>query len=88
LHPGCFWFAFCLQFIRTYVGEDDYNGGRIVVDVPAGVLSQSFLINITDDSIVECNETFSVVIETVSTCQVTIGNVNTSEVTKIDNDGM
>jgi len=37
---------------------------------------------------VECNETFSVIIETVSTCQVTIGNFNTTEVIITDNDGM
>ena len=66
---------------------EDYNGTRITVDVPAGVLSQPFTINVTDDSIVECNEMFRVIIEPVSTCEVAIGNLTTSEVTIIDNDG-
>jgi len=72
-----------------FIDEDayDYNGRRITVVVSAGVLSQSFLINITNDNIVECNETFSLTIESFSTCQVTIGNVNTTEVTIIDDDG-
>jgi len=72
-----------------FIDEDDYYGGRTTVSVPAGVLSRSFLIGITNDNIVECNETFRLIIENVSTsCQVTIGNINTSEVTIIDNDGM
>ena len=70
-----------------YVDMEDYNGTRITVDVPAGVLSQPFTINVTDDSIVECNEMFRVIIEPVSTCEVAIGNLTTSEVTIIDNDG-
>jgi len=70
----------------VFTDEDDYNGRNISVDVPAGVLSQSFLINITDDNILEFNETFSLTIESVSTCRVIIENVNTSEVIIIDND--
>ena len=66
--------------------DNDYNGGMITVDVPAGVLSQSFQINITDDDVVECNETFSLTIVSVSGCGNVIGYVNTSEVIIIDND--
>lgn len=66
---------------------EDYNETRISVDVPAGVLSQSFTIDITDDDIVECNEIFNVIIQSVGTCEVAFGNLTTSEVTIIDNDG-
>ena len=63
---------------------EDYN---VTVDVPAGVLSQSFTIDVTDDDIVECDEIFIVIIEPVATCEIAIGNLTTSEVTIIDNDG-
>ena len=66
---------------------DDYNGTRITVDVPAGVLTQSFTIDIIDDDVVECDEVFSVTIESVTTCGVTTGDVISSNVTIIDDDG-
>ena len=59
----------------------------MIITVPAGTLFQNFMINITDDDIVEYNETFSVFIENVSTCGVTIGNGNTTDIIIIDNDG-
>ena len=66
---------------------EDYNQTRITVDVPAGVLSQSFTIDVIDDDIVECDEMFNVMIEPVATCEVAIGNLATTEITIIDNDG-
>ena len=69
------------------VGMQDYNGTRITFDVPAGVLTQSFTINIIDNDVVECFEVFSVTIESVTTCGVTIGDIISSNVTIMDNDG-
>jgi len=65
----------------------DYNGVRITVDVPPGVLKQSFTIQIIDNDVVECDEVFSVTIESVTTCGVTTGDAITSNVTIIDDDG-
>jgi len=70
-----------------YTDDEDYHGANITVDVPAGTLSQSFVINIIDDDIIESNEILSITIESVSACGFTIGNINTSEITIIDNEG-
>ena len=59
----------------------------ITVDVPAGVLTQSFTIDIIDNDVVECDEVFSVTIESVTTCGVTTGDVINSNVTIMDDDG-
>ena len=72
--------------MHIYIDED-YDGEVITVDIPAGVSSQSFILNITNDDVVECNETFSITIESVSYCGVTIGNINTSEITIFASDG-
>ncbi|XP_065895682.1 sodium/calcium exchanger 1-like [Dysidea avara] len=74
-----------LQHIQCRSTED-YNGTRITVDVPAGVLTRSFAINIIDNDVVECDEVFSVTIESVITCGVTTGDVISSNVTIMDND--
>ena len=58
-----------------------------MVDVPAGVMIQSFMVAIVDDDIVECHETFIVTILSVAACGVTIGNNNRSEVRITDDDG-
>ena len=71
----------------VYIADEDYNATRITVDVPAGVSTQSFAINIIDNDKVECDEVFSVTIEPVTTCGVTTGDVVTSNVTIIDDDG-
>ena len=48
---------------------------------------QSFMINIIDDNIVECVESFSVVMTSVTTCGVTIADINnSSEVVITDDD--
>ena len=72
--------------MHTYI-DKDYNGEMITVDIPAGVLSQSFMINITDDDVVECNETFSLAIVSMFPCEVVTGNFNISKVIIIDTDG-
>ena len=44
-------------------------------------------MNIINDNIVEFNETFRLLLVSVSNCGVTIGSYNTSEVIIADNDG-
>ena len=48
---------------------------------------QPFTINIIDNDIVECNETFSVTMVSVTTCGVTIGSNRISEVMIRNDDG-
>ena len=48
---------------------------------------QSLAVNIIDNDIVECNEIFNVTIVSVTTCGVTIGSNNISEVMIRDDDG-
>ena len=48
---------------------------------------QPFTINIIDNRIIECNEIFNVTIVSVTTCGVTIGSNNISEVMITDDDG-
>ena len=59
----------------------------MMVNVIAGVMTQSFTVPIVDNNIVECNETFIVTILSVTTCGVTIGNNYRSEVRIADDDG-
>ena len=73
----------------TYVitGGDDYGSGPFNVTFPAGMTSNSFDIPITDDTIFEGNETFTVTIvsSTLST-QVMEGVGCVVTVTIIDDD--
>jgi len=51
-------------------------------------MSTSFTINITDDSIAECDETFTLTLSVPSSpCGVISGSVDTSEVMIRDDDG-
>ena len=50
-------------------------------------MRRSFTIDILDDNIVECIETFKVTISSVTTCGVTIGSVSDTEVRITDDDG-
>ncbi|XP_065895704.1 sodium/calcium exchanger 1-like [Dysidea avara] len=70
----------------TATDVEDYNGTNITVEVSAGVLTQSFTIDIIDNDVVECDEVFSVTIESVTTCGVTTGNCISSNVTIMDDD--
>ena len=79
-------FYFLQKFI-VYTDVEDYNGTNITVEVSAGVLTQSFTIDIIDNDVVECDEVFSVTIESVTTCGVTTGDVISSNVTIMDDDG-
>ena len=59
----------------------------MVITVPAGVMTHSFTISITDNDIVECVETFTVTMSSVTTCGVTIGSDSSTEVRITDDDG-
>ena len=59
----------------------------MMVNVAAGVMTQSFIVPIVYNNIVECNKTFIVTILSVATCGVTIGNNNRSEVRIADDNG-
>ena len=75
-----------LLYLLFSAGED-YNGSPITLNVPAGVIMESLAINIIENNTVECNETFNVTIVSVTTCGVTIGSNNISEVMITDDDG-
>ena len=69
-----------------YVGVEDYVGGMRTITVPAGMITQSFIVNITDDNIVECSESLNVTITSVTGSGVTIGNANNTKVIITDDD--
>ena len=71
--------------VLTLDGED-YNGSMEMFTIPPGVMTQSITISITDDNLVECVETFTVRIVSVTTCGVTVGSVNNALVRIIDDD--
>ena len=70
-----------------FIAGEDYNGSPITINVPGGVTMQMFTINIAENNIVECNETFNVIMMSVTTCGVTIGSNRISEVIIRDDDG-
>ena len=71
----------------SYIDKEDYDGAIQTIVIPAGVVMQTFTINIVDNNIVECNETFNVTMVSVTTCGVTIGSISNSEVMITDDDG-
>ena len=78
---------FHLTTVTVFAGED-FKQQVISVIIPPGVSTQLLTVNITDDNIVEYDETFRLVLVSVSNCGVIIGNYNNSEVIITDNDGM
>ena len=66
----------------------DFNEGIMSINVSAGVMSQSFMIYVFDDNIVECTKSFNITIVSASICTVAIGINNNSEIIITDNDGM
>lgn len=69
-----------------YLDTEDYDGGMRTVPIEAGLLEEMFMINIVDNSIVECSEAFNVRIVSVTGDGVIIGNDNNTEVVITDND--
>ena len=76
-----------IYVVLLYIAGEDYNGSPITVNISAGVTMQPLAINIIDNNIVECNETFNVTMVSVTTCGVTIGSISISEVMIRDDDG-
>ena len=60
----------------------------MMVNVSAGLPTQSFEMRTINSGTVECNETFNVMITSVTGCGVTIGNNSNSEVKIQDNKSM
>ena len=58
----------------------------MTINVTTGVVTQTFMINIINNNVVECVERFNVRITSVTTCGVTIGTNNMSEVVITDDD--
>ena len=71
--------------VLTLDGED-YSGIMRMITISPGVMTRSITISITDDNLVECVETFTVRILSVTTCGVTVGSVRNAEVRIIDDD--
>ena len=63
----------------SYIGADiDYNSGPYTVSFAAGITDTSFSVLITDDSILEGNETFYLIIDPSSLhddTNVDVGNL-------------
>lgn len=76
-----------MLFFMHFIDVQDYVGGMRAITIPPGVMTQSFIINVTDDNVVECSESFNVSIISVTGHGVTIGSVSNIEVILIDNDG-
>ena len=73
--------------IIDIVDTGDYDGMINTITIPPATLMQTFIINIFDNNLMECNETFIITMVSVTTCGVTIGNNNNSEVMIRDDDG-
>ena len=58
----------------------DYRINSTTDSVAAGEMSKSFTINIINDDITECNETFNLTLSFI-TCGVVSGKTDTTEVT-------
>ena len=73
------------MFLSCYVAGEDYTGGIMIINIAANVSTQLFNIPIINSNTVECNETFNVIIKSVTGCGVAIGNNHSSEVIIKDN---
>lgn len=70
---------------------EDYNGGTIAVEFPAGINRVTVLVSIKDDDIVELDETFTallVIPTTASTVGVVIMTPDSAMVTIQNDDGV
>lgn len=70
-----------------YVSDvEDYTGGLRTITIPAGLLYDTFTVDITDDDSVECSDMFDVGIVSVNGSRVVVGGANNTEVSIMDND--
>ena len=74
------------NYYYTVTGGKDY-GRKDSVNVQANSISRSFAINIKNDDVSECNESFKLILSIPdSTCGVVSGTNDTSRVLIRDND--
>ena len=66
------------------VGGNDYNPGPYNVSFPAGAINVSFNVTINNDAIAERNETFHLIIKDPLSDSVTLGEINQTVVTIVD----
>lgn len=74
-----------ITILVWFTDKKDYRSST-TVSIPANTISKSFIINIINDEVSECNESFKLMLST-SSCGVVIGSNNTSEVMIRDDDG-
>lgn len=74
-----------LHIMYISITGHDYNNVTNIT-VPAGKITYSLTINIFDDDIAECNETFNVKIVSIKSCGFTMGSSDSSIVKIKDND--
>ena len=67
---------------------EDYIIASTIVSIAAEEMSKSFTINIINDNIIECDETFKLTLNVpASTCGAVHGTNNRTELTIKDDDG-
>ena len=80
-----------VMLFSYYLAGSDYGTSASVqmysVTFPAGSTIQSFSVNTISDSVWEFNETFSLIIQPISTLGIARGNPREAEVTIIDTTG-
>ena len=72
----------CYNIIGTLnliTDGEDYIMDSTTISIVAGEISKSFTINVINDKITECNETFKLTL--ISACGVVSGITNVTEVT-------
>jgi len=71
------------------IGGKDYVAGPYAVTFPAGETKVSFNVDIAGDRILEINETFQLIINSITLPNgVTVSDPSVVTVTIVDNDGM
>ena len=75
-----------LTNVNYTIDGEDYSGGQMTIIVPAGVMTLTFTVAITNNDIMECVETFTVTISSVTTCGVTMGSDSSTVVRITDDD--
>ena len=73
----------CLRYniigTSNLIDGEDYIMDSTTISIAAGEMSKSFTINIINDQITECDETFKLIL--ISVCGVVSGITNVTEVT-------
>ena len=72
----------CSQY--NPVGGNDYNPGPYTVTFPAGAITVTFNVTINNDTIAERNETFYLIIKGPLSDNITLGEINQTVVTIVD----